>query len=130
MTYLLDTHAVIWLAGYGPRPSSEVAAAVASTDNELVVSAVSAFEIATKVRLGKLEEARSLKDSWRTTLNALGAHTRELTDRTALLAGDLDWPHKDPFDRLLAAQAITEGLTFVTADRAFDSAPGLSLLRW
>ena len=128
--YLLDTHALIWLAGDGPRPRSEVAAAVSSLENDLVVSAASAFEIATKIRLGKLEEARPLQDRWDAALAEMGATSMDVADKHALWAGRLDWDHRDPFDRLLAAQAISEGLTLVTADRAFDDLPGLSVMRW
>ncbi|MCW2786083.1 MAG: hypothetical protein JWP74_2600 [Marmoricola sp.] len=130
VSYLLDTHALIWLSSRRRSPSVELIAALEGGDGAPFVSAVSAFEISTKVRLGKLDEARALAHGWGTLVPALGARTLELNDRHALLAGRLEWPHKDPFDRLLAAQAITEGLTLVTADPAFDTAPGLSLLRW
>lgn len=130
VSYLLDTHVVIWLASRRRTPPAGLISALESGDGKPLASAVSAFEIATKVRLGKLDEARVLAEGWDTLVPALGAGVLALNDRHALLAGRLDWDHKDPFDRLLAAQAITEGLTLVTADRAFDDLPGVSLLHW
>lgn len=130
MRHLLDTHAVIWLASRRRTPPPAVVTALESADELPLVSAVTAFEIATKVRLGKLDEARALAQGWDTLVPEIGLQVLPLNDRHGLLAGTLDWDHKDPFDRLLAAQAITQGLTFVTADSAFDNAPGLSLLRW
>jgi PIN domain nuclease of toxin-antitoxin system len=129
VSYLLDTHALIWLSSRRRTPSADLVASLESGDGAPYVSSVSAFEISTKVRLGKLDEARALSQGWQTLVPEIGARTLDLNNQHALLAGRLDWAHKDPFDRLLAAQAITEGLTLVTADPAFDSAPGLSLLR-
>jgi len=130
MSYLLDTHAIIWLTSSRRTPPASLVAALESGDGKPLASAVSAFEIATKVRLGKLDEARALADGWDTLIPSFGAGSLALNDRHALLAGRLEWDHKDPFDRLLAAQAITEGLTLVTADKAFESLPGLSVLWW
>lgn len=132
VTYLLDTHVIVWIAGSGgPAIRPEVRAALEADDSARVVSAVSAFEIATKVRLGKFESARPLQDRWDAVVRtALSARVLPLDDRAARRAGELTWEHRDPFDRMLAAQAITEGLTLVTADRVFDSVPGLSLLPW
>lgn len=67
---------------------------------------------------------------WLDAVQRLGAHALPVKTGHALLGGALEWSHRDPFDRLLAAQAIADGLTLLTAARAFDSAPGLSLLRW
>lgn len=130
VSYLLDTHVVIWLTSSHRNPPASLVAALESGDGRPLASAVSAFEIATKVRLGKLDEARTLADSWDTLIPHFGAGNLALNDRHALLAGRLDWDHKDPFDRLLAAQAIAEGLTLVTADKAFQDLPGLSILWW
>lgn len=130
MSYLLDTHALIWLSSRRRSPRPALIRALEDGDSLPRVSAVSAFEITTKVRLGRLDDARGLAEGWDALVPAIGTVALPLNDRHALVAGRLDWAHKDPFDRLLAAQAITEGLTLVTADPAFDSAPGLSLLHW
>ncbi|MGL5811176.1 MAG: type II toxin-antitoxin system VapC family toxin [Nocardioides sp.] len=127
--YLLDTHVLIWMAGRG-RPTSEVAALLADETAMLIVSSVTAFEIATKVRLGKLESARQLVPDWTRALGRIGATELAMTRHHALAAGSLDWEHRDPFDRLLVAQALVEDLTLVTADRAMTGAPDVQLLRW
>lgn len=63
-------------------------------------------------------------------LKRLGAEPLPITDDHALLAGRVDWDHRDPFDRMLAAQAMTESLTLVTKDAAFTSLPGIRTLWW
>ena len=130
VTYLLDTHALIWLTSARRAKPRRVVEALERDDAVAVVSAVTAFEIATKVRLGKLEQARALGTGWEALVPEFGTRTVPLEDRHALLAGRLDWDHRDPFDRLLAAQALVEGFTLVTADPVFDRVSGLSLLRW
>jgi PIN domain nuclease of toxin-antitoxin system len=128
--YLLDTHALIWLVGRGPTPSVATADALGDGSATLVVSAVSAFEIATRVRLGKLDSAAALVPGWDHALRTIGADELALTSQHALAAGALGWNHRDPFDRLLVAQALAEDLTLVTADRAMFDAPGVRLLSW
>jgi PIN domain nuclease of toxin-antitoxin system len=99
--------------------------------NDVLASAVSAFEVATKVRIGKLPEGGGrLVASWSEHVHELGAHELGLTSAQATAAGGLDWPHADPFDRLLVGQAMAEGLTLVTADRSMWAAPAIDVLRW
>jgi PIN domain nuclease of toxin-antitoxin system len=86
---------------------------------ELLVSASSAWEIATKHRLGKLPDATPIVLSYARNLDRLGAHELPISSRHALAAGDLAWDHRDPFDRILAAQSILDGLPLVTSDAAF-----------
>jgi len=92
----------------------------------LVVSAVSAWEIATKHRLGKLPQADALVGAYAHHLDRLGAERLPVTEDHALLAGRLPWPHRDPFDRMLAAQAMTESIPLVTNDSAFESIPSVA----
>jgi PIN domain nuclease of toxin-antitoxin system len=129
VSHLLDTHAVIWLTG-GKRLNPRVVETLGESQGPVYVSAVSAFEVSTKVRLGKLDRARALADGWDSAITELGATALALTDRHALVAARLDWAHRDPFDRLLAAQAVSDKLTFVTADPVFAGLPGLDLLTW
>jgi PIN domain nuclease of toxin-antitoxin system len=129
VTLLLDTHAFFWSVRRGTSVPRAVAQALNNAPRRLV-SDVSAFEVALKVRLGKFPEAAALRDQWKQALAALPALPLPVTTDHALLAGSLDWEHRDPFDRLLAAQAVTENLTLVTTDKAFASVPGLSILRW
>lgn len=131
MSYLLDTHAIIWLTGRARPVPDEVLGALNDDDVDVVfASAVSAFEVATKVRSGKLAEARELSDRWLPSIRELGATPLPLRAEHALTAGSLDWEHRDPFDRLLVAQAVTEGLRLVSADRAILAAKGLDVLAW
>jgi PIN domain nuclease of toxin-antitoxin system len=124
---LLDTHALIWWAIELPRLSREARAAIADPENEVFVSAVSALEIATKHRLGKLPEAGVLASSFEAEIDAEGFAGLPVSLRHGQLAGALGIQHKDPFDRLLIAQALTENMTLVSNERLFD-AMGVSRL--
>ncbi|MCL2735042.1 MAG: type II toxin-antitoxin system VapC family toxin [Propionibacteriaceae bacterium] len=96
----------------------------------LVVSSASAMEAATKAHLGKLPEALPLitDAAWAEALIRLRGDELSVSTRHSLLAGKMPWDHKDPFDRLLAAQAIVEDIPLVTADSAFASAPGVTVI--
>lgn len=88
-----------------------------------MVSAASAWEIATKHRLGKLPDAAVLLDGWDDALTQLRADPLPITHADARRAGRYDVAHRDPFDRLLAAQAEHSGARLVTADAAFAMFP-------
>ena len=103
--YLLDTHVLIWALTEPKRLSPRVRALLEDPDTPLLVSSASAWEMATKHRLGKLSGAEELPIRL--------AH--------ALLAGRLPGEQRDPFDRILAAQSLVEGLVLLTTDRAFPS---------
>lgn len=120
MSLLLDTHALIWWFLDSPRLSGPARAAIKAYGDPVHVSAVSAFEIATKVRLGKLPDAARLDRSFAAFLDAQDFKPLPLTLEHALVAGGLSDSHKDPFDRLLIAQALTENLTLVSNERLFD----------
>jgi PIN domain nuclease of toxin-antitoxin system len=130
VNYLLDTHAVIWMTSRRRSVRPDLVDALNQPDSRVLVSAVSAFEVTTKVRLGKLDDVRELADHWAQSMVELGVISIDLTTAHAIAAGQLVWDHRDPFDRLLAAQAITDELTLVTADPVFRSAPGLALEPW
>ncbi len=78
------------------------------------------MEVATKVRLGKLEPARHLIETWSARVRDIGGDDLPLTASHALLAGSLAWPHRDPFDRMLVAQALSDNLTLVSSDAAMQ----------
>lgn len=126
---LLDTHAFYWCVARGATVPPHVIEALERAPRRFV-SAGSAFEVALKVRLGKFPGAASLRDSWTEARTRLSALELPVTTEQALLAGTIDWDHRDPFDRLLAAQALDRGLTLVTADRAFDAVADLRVVRW
>ena len=122
MRLLLDTHALIWWTIDSSRLSRLAHSAIADPENEIFVSAVSAMEIATKHRLGKLPEAARLAQSFEAEVEAEDFVGLPMSLRHGQLAGSLSLEHKDPFDRLLIAQALVETLTLVSNDRRFDAA--------
>jgi len=115
---LLDTHALIWWVEDSPLLSETARAAIA--DNEVLVSAASAWEVATKFRLGKLPSAERMALAFSAEVAAEGFMALPVTLDHAALAGSLDIPHKDPFDRLLVAQARLERVPLVSNERLFD----------
>ncbi len=128
MTLLLDTHVLIWALASPNRLPDSVRMRVADRRETLVVSAASAFEIATKHRLGRLPEAAALVHSFDDQVARLGADLIVIEVRHAITAGSLDWPHRDPFDRMLASQAMSEGFELVSADAVFAGLPGLAVM--
>lgn len=117
MIVLLDTHVLLWLAADSPRITRGARELLAAA-SERHVSAATAFEIATKTRLGKLPGGRSVLDGWQRLLRNLQATELPLSAAHMARAGSLDWPHRDPFDRMLVAQAQLEGLVLLTDDAA------------
>lgn len=120
---LLDTHALLWWLAEPDRLSPAAQAAIAEPANGVHVSAASGWEIATKVRLGKLPAARELLDDLPELLAAQGFQLLPITLQHGLHAGSYPMPHRDPFDRLLAAQAELAMLTLVTVDPALQAFP-------
>jgi PIN domain nuclease of toxin-antitoxin system len=111
---LLDTHVLLWWLFDDPHLGTGVANLIADGGEEIVISAVSAFEITTKQALGKLEAPDDLEEQ----VERSGFTQLPITIRHGVEAGKLPLHHRDPFDRLLIAQARCEGLTLVTADHA------------
>lgn len=128
MRLLLDTHVLLWSLAAPDQLTSSARSAIEDRDNELWVSAASAWELSTKHRLGKLPQADVLLLGYEEHLARLGATELAITSRHALNAGGLNWNHRDPFDRMLAAQAMIESATLVTADAAFADLAGVRLL--
>lgn len=127
MKLLLDTHALIWWLINLGRLSKTARDAIAEPANEVIVSAVSAMEVTTKHRLGKLPGVGLLARSFEAQVAAEGFAGLPITLAHGQLAGSMPIEHKDPFDRLLMAQAITENLTLVSNETLFD-ASGVSRL--
>jgi len=117
---LLDTHALVWWTTLDPKLSPQARGAIADPENTIIVSAVSAMEIATKHRLGKLPEAAVLAGQFEVELAAEGFVELPLTVRHAQFAGNLLIANKDPFDRMLIAQSILEGIPLVSNEAGFD----------
>ena len=120
MRLLLDTHAFIWWFAGSSQLSRSVRRAIADEENDVLISAASAWEIATKHRLGKLPSAEVL------ALDIPGAiasqHFKELpiTVDDAARAGALPGLHRDPFDRMLIAQALSRNLLLISIESIFD----------
>lgn len=128
-SYLLDTHVLLWLLGDPERVPVSVREQLADRANDLVVSAASALEIAIKVRIGKLD-APTLPSTLGRRLADLGATPLAISVEHAVQAGSLRWHHRDPFDRLLVAQATSEELVLVTVDAAILELSAVRLLSW
>jgi PIN domain nuclease of toxin-antitoxin system len=124
---LLDTHAFLWAVVEPRLLSAKVRRLLEDPATGTVVSAASAWEIATKFRLGKLPGATAVVADYPAAINGLQARSLAIQDNHALLAGSLSHDHRDPFDRMLVAQAQIEGLTLVSKDRALRQF-GLKLL--
>jgi PIN domain nuclease of toxin-antitoxin system len=125
---LLDTHALVWAIAAPDRLGRRARAAIEHPRSDLVVSAASAWELATKVRLGRFPEAEPIVAQFDECVERLRARHLPITSRHAMRSGGLRWDHRDPFDRMLAAQALLEHATLVTTDAAFTDLGGLELL--
>lgn len=118
---LLDTHALLWFAiGDTARMPQATADLIADPDREIHVSAASIWEIATKSRLGKLQGVGDIAVRPGHYLAALGMVSLPISVAHAGRAGLFDVAHRDPFDRMLAAQSLIEGLDLVSVDAALD----------
>jgi PIN domain nuclease of toxin-antitoxin system len=119
MRLLLDTHTLMWWVEDDPKLSKGAAEAIENADDGVVFSAASIWEIATKLRIGKLRMTRDLSGTVQDLSQRLHLEPLAISVAHAQLAGELPGPHKDPFDRMLIAQARLENLTVVTADPVF-----------
>ncbi len=126
---LLDTHVLLWAFRDPGRLSRHARELLIDPANELLVSAVSPWEISTKHRLGKLPGAEALLLRFADHLAELGAGELPITHRHAVTAGGMMWAHRDPFDRMLTAQAMLEGMPLVTDDAVFANRDGIEI-RW
>ncbi|MBV8709046.1 MAG: type II toxin-antitoxin system VapC family toxin [Acidobacteriaceae bacterium] len=121
MRPLLDTHALLWWLSDDPALTRAARMVIAETRNTIFVSAASAWEIATKVRLGKLPTAADLTTDFAGYLQREGFQILAISGEYAIRAGLLPGPHKDPFDRLLIAQAQAENMPIVSNESLFDT---------
>ena len=121
MRALLGTHALLWWLSDDPALTKTARRTIAETKNTLYVSAASAWEIATKVRLGKLPTAADLVADFSAQMEREGFHLLAVSAEHGIRGGLLPGPHKDPFDRMLIAQAHAENLPIISNDTAFDA---------
>ncbi|MBY0521358.1 MAG: type II toxin-antitoxin system VapC family toxin [Sphingomonas sp.] len=120
MRLLLDTHAVLWALTDSPRLSRRAAAFIGNADNQPLISPVVAYEICAKHKLGKLPEAEALAADFEGQLALLDIEWLPINAAHAIAAGKLDMSHRDPFDRLLIAQALIERVPMISNEAVFD----------
>lgn len=120
MRLLLDTHALIWWLAGDEALSRRAREAIGDEANSVAVSAASAMEVATKFRLGKLDQAAMLARDFEAIVAAQDFTKLAISVRHARIAGEINIAHKDPFDRLLIAQAQAENMTLVSNEALFD----------
>ncbi len=121
MRALLDTHALLWWLSDDPGLTRAARKIIAETKNTLIVSAASAWEIAIKVRLGKLPTATDLVADFSGQLEREGFQLLAMSAEHGIRAGLLPGPHKDPFDRMLIAQAQAENMPIISSEVSFES---------
>jgi PIN domain nuclease of toxin-antitoxin system len=118
---LLDTYALLWWLSDDPALTRAARELIAETKNTLIVSAVSAWEIAIKVRLGKLPTASDLAADFSGAMEREGFQLLAISADHGIRAGLLPGPHKDPFDRMLIAQAQAENIPIISNEICFEN---------
>lgn len=121
MKLLLDTHIFIWWADQPERLSPPALSALEDEANDLLLSVASVWEMQIKIQLGKLKVSLPLKELIKNQQETNDLTVSPVALRHVLALDSLPVHHKDPFDRLLIAQSIEEGLTIVTADSQFSA---------
>ena len=121
MQVLLDTHALLWWLSDDPALPKSARRIIGETKNVIFVSAASAWEIATKVRLGKLPTAADLVADFTGYLQRERFQILAISGDHAIRAGSLPGSHKDPFDRMLIVQSQAENIPIVSNEELFDS---------
>ena len=117
MNFLLDTHLLLWAASEPKRLSAKARALLLAPDNQLIFSSASLWEISIKRTLGRTDFDVDPRRLWRMLL-VNGYRELPVTSEHSIAVNDLPLLHKDPFDRILVAQARVEGLVLLTVDKA------------
>ena len=120
-SYLIDTHILLWWIFNDPKLDQTSQNIIKDPKNQIFVSSASAWEIATKYRIGKLPEAKELLENYQATLKKARFLELNVTTAHALRAGLLPIAHRDPFDRMLMAQSELEQMPIITYDPAFQT---------
>ncbi len=115
MNVLLDTHTLLWLVSDPSQVAPSALTVLSSAETNLWVSAASAWEISIKTRLGRLD-GEALLSTWADIVADMSTSELPIESPDAILAGRLPWEHKDPFDRVIVAQALRRNLTIATRD--------------
>ncbi len=123
ITLLLDTHIFLWWLFDDAHLPPQIREIISNPENQILVSSASVWEIATKYRLGKLPEASQVSKNVPAWIEKAGFQSLAITPEHAQLSGSWDLPHRDPFDRMLAAQAQLEKIPLATIDKELAKFP-------
>jgi PIN domain nuclease of toxin-antitoxin system len=125
MRVLSDTHTLAWMIGQPDNLSSKVKTLLEAPETKLLVSAVSIWEMSIKYKLGRWPEVAPFMDEdlYNRFIKQLDAEELFISSRHTRLAGQFDMSHKDPFDRLVVAQAVLEGIPILSKDDVLDEFP-------
>jgi PIN domain nuclease of toxin-antitoxin system len=127
--YLLDTHTFLWaVCEEGSKLSEDARKTIENAESKLLLSSASAYEIMYKHRIGKLPGFAHIAENYFDILSKFGIYELPVNTKHAHYAGKIEWNHRDPFDRLLAAQASIDNLTFITNDPAFQQLSWVTVL--
>lgn len=119
--YLIDTHILLWWIFDDPKLDRDIREIIQNPSNKIMVSSASAWEIATKYRIGKLPEAKELVENYENILQKARFSLLSITTAHSLRAGLLPIQHRDPFDRMIMAQSELEKIPVITYDSAFKT---------
>lgn len=120
MRLLLDTQAFLWFVGGSTRLSKTAKGRMEDPGEDLLLSVASLWEMAVKISLGKLEMPQPLAEFMQSHLALSFIGLLEISPQHAYAVAELPFHHRDPFDRLLTARCLTEGLSLISSDGAFD----------
>jgi PIN domain nuclease of toxin-antitoxin system len=119
--YLIDTHVLLWWIFDDPKLDQSIREIIQNPTNKIIVSSASAWEIATKYRIGKLPEAKDLLENYDQIIQKARFSQLSITTAHALRAGSLPIQHRDPFNRMIMAQSELEKIPVITYDPAFKT---------
>jgi PIN domain nuclease of toxin-antitoxin system len=125
---LLDTHTLLWLVSSPTEIGAPAMAVLSNPDTDVWVSAASAWEVAIKTRIGRLD-GEALLSGWPDIITKMRADELPIDSADAILAGRLPWPNRDPFDRAIVAQALRRNLAVATRDTKILDAALVAVLK-
>ena len=126
--FLLDTHTLLGALRGNQKLSNTAKDVIENANSKKFISAISAYEIMYKYQLGKLKEYKYVVENYFNILESFSVSRLPINERHTHFAGKLEWSHRDPFDRLLAAQSHIENLTLITNDPAFQTLSWVNVL--
>lgn len=119
--YLIDTHVLLWWIFNDAKLEQNIREIIQNPSNKIIVSSASAWEIATKYRIGKLPEAKELLEDYENIIQKARFSQLSITTAHSLRAGLLPIKHRDPFDRMIMAQSELEKIPVISCDPAFKT---------